>query len=288
MFGKTFGRLSGKSKKAVAVIIAVIMAGSLGACTNTDAPDNAKESSGNDEIIRVVTLSSAAPFAWRDPETGKPTGYFVDVANAIDEKVAGVKIEWSITDFPAGLAGLSTDQYDAMAFNVGKTPEREKRYLYSDASISVGRHSILYNKSKFDNINSLHDLASRKLKVGTVSTGSTDQLLLEKYNKDHPDAPLDLQHGDYGLSELVTAVQNGQIDATVVGDTVAYAYEKERHDDSLAIIPFGEAGEGYYIFGKSKRGEAAKVSFDKAISELKKDGTIKKISLKYFGKDVSK
>ncbi|KAA8819439.1 hypothetical protein CSQ85_05360 [Bifidobacterium rousetti] len=292
-YGLVRRKRSGMARRVIAAFVAALMIGSLGACTNTDAPKaSGVEASEDSGTIKVVTTGTGTPFAWKDPDTGKLTGYYVDLTNAIDDKLPDVKVEWDVTDFAAASQALTTGQDDVLAFMMSKTPEREQRYLYSAEPVAVNRHVIIYDKSKFSGITSLDDVAEKKLKVGTFSTGASDQLLLEQYNKDHAGSPIDLNHGDYGITELVTAVRNGQIDATVVGDTAVYAYEHERHDDSLAIIPItsgegSKADDGYYLFGRTQRGERAKRLFDKAIAELKADGTISDISLKYFGKDIS-
>ena len=42
-----------------------------------------------------------------------------------------------------------------------------------------------------------------------------------------------------------------------------------------------------YAFARNERGQKLRAEFDQAISKLKEKGTIKEISIKYYGEDIT-
>lgn len=105
---------------------------------NTNANDTAAGGSdllqriNNNGTINVGTEGTYPPFTYHD-ETGKLTGYDVEVTRAVADKL-GVEVEFKETQWDAMLAGLDSKRFDMVANQVSlTTPERMAKYDKSTA-----------------------------------------------------------------------------------------------------------------------------------------------------------
>ena len=82
-------------------------------------------------------------------------------------------------------------------------------------------------------------------------------------------------------------LENGRIDA-VVGDEITGRYYMSKHADSIEAIDsvIGEVSEFGIAFRKDD--QQLRDEVQKVLNEMKADGTIAKISEKWFGKDITK
>jgi cystine transport system substrate-binding protein len=89
-----------------------------------------------------------------------------------------------------------------------------------------------------------------------------------------------------GFVQAVQLLKDGRVDATV-NDTLAVAeYQKTRNDNAVKIAgTTGDTSEQAF----AARQDSAQLITDvnRALDELRADGTLKQISDKYFGSDVS-
>src|SRR5260370_31218962 len=77
-------------------------------------------------VLRVGTEGVYSPFSYHDPATGELTGYDVDVARAVGEKI-GVKVEFVEVPWDSIFAALEADRFDVVANEVTITPERQHK-----------------------------------------------------------------------------------------------------------------------------------------------------------------
>ena len=75
-------------------------------------------------VLRVGTEGVYSPFSYQDPATGDLTGYDIDVARAVGEKL-GKKVEFVETPWDAIFAALEANRFDVVANQVTITPERQ-------------------------------------------------------------------------------------------------------------------------------------------------------------------
>lgn len=278
-------------KVTVGLITGLLAAGLLAGCTNTDtASSQADMSEDGVTTVEVASSTTSKPYVWLN-DKGELTGYDVDVANAIDEKVPEIRLHWNPTEFQSIFLGIDSGKYTMGANRIIKNAEREKKYLYGDQTYLRTGYAIVYRPDRIQGtVNSLEDVVGKS--ISTFSDGSGVQLMLEGYNAKHPDNPLTLLRGDYSATDLLTSVENGQADATVVVDVTAQSYVKE-HGTDLKIVELppdqqaGQGGEAFFLFAKTPAGEYAKKAFDKGLQTIKDDGTLAKISIEHFGKDYT-
>ena len=105
----------------------------IAAATNAFAADDLAQikSSG---VFRVGTEGTYAPFTYHD-ETGKLTGFDVDIATAIAQRL-GVKPQFVEGKWDGLIAGLDVNRYDAVVNEVAITDARKAKYDFSTPYIT--------------------------------------------------------------------------------------------------------------------------------------------------------
>ncbi len=232
---------------------------------------------GAKAVFTVGTEGVYAPFTYTD-EKNNLTGYDVEVVKAIAKKLQA-EVKFVPTPWDSMFLSLETKKFDLIANEIGKNPEREKKYLFSDSYLISGAQIIV--RSDKNGISTLDDL--KGLKVG-IGVGSNYAKLLEDANKDKK---IDVKYYDGNMTTVLQDIVAGRIDATVNDRlTVGYNVKKlglkvKLAGKPLALVP------SFFVFRQDKEGEALKEQFNKALVELKKDGTLVDLSLKWFGADFT-
>ncbi len=237
----------------------------------TAAACGSNQDSASSDVLRVGTEGTYAPFSFQDPATGQLAGFDVDVANAIGEKL-GKKVEFVQTPWDSIFAALEANRFDVVANEVTITPERQSKYDLSEP-YSVGE-GVIITRADDDSITSLDDLNGR-----TVGATITSNWADVSRKAGATVAPVE------GFTQAITLLNQGRVDA-VVNDSIAFhAYQAETNDQSVKIS--ATIGE------KSEQGLAARKDsgllpeLNKAIDELKAEGTLASISQKYLNANVT-
>nr|WP_198344236.1 ABC transporter permease subunit [Mycobacterium dioxanotrophicus] len=222
-------------------------------------------------VLRVGTEGVYSPFSYHDPTTGQLTGYDVDVARAVAEKI-GVKVEFVETPWDSIFAALEANRFDVVANEVTITPERQAKYDLSEP-YSVGE-GVIVTRADNHSINSLADL---KGKVAAENATSNWSDVARKAG-----ARVETVEG---FTQAIALLNQGRVDVVVNDSIAVYAYLAETNDKSVRIA--GTVGE------KSEQGFAARKDsgllpeLNKALDELRADGTLASISQKYLKANAS-
>ncbi|MGT2907083.1 transporter substrate-binding domain-containing protein [Streptococcus dentiloxodontae] len=236
--------------------------------------NKASQSGSSDKkVLRVATTGVSFPGSYKD-DNGNLTGFDVEVAKAVADKI-GYDIEFTTTSFD-GLFGLLTSgKADAVASSIAITDERKQSYDFSSPYATFKYGVVVQSSSDLTNINEL----SGKTLAATV--GSNQINVINNY-----DPSITIQTFDDREAAL-TGVVNGQVDGYSNAKTILAAIIKQKNLD-LKILD-GELGEENIAIAFNKgQNEDLRKKVDKALAELQADGTIKKLSEKFFsGIDAS-
>jgi ABC-type amino acid transport substrate-binding protein len=232
--------------------------------------------------VAVGTEGSYAPFTFLD-EKGELTGYDVDVFREAAKR-AGFDARFVPTPWDSMFLGLESKKFDLVANQISKTPERAKKYLFTDDYLLSGAQ-IIVKSSRPGTFSSLADL--KGLKVGT-GVGSNYAKMLEEHNAKHPDQKIRVETYDGDVTTVLQDIAAGRLDATVNDRlTVGYAAQKLK----LPVKAVGEPIEivpSHFVVRKDAQGEALVKQVNEALAAMKKDGTLSKLSQKWFGADYTK
>jgi L-cystine transport system substrate-binding protein len=224
-------------------------------------------------VITVGTEGTYPPFTFHEGGSGELTGYDVDVIKAVADRL-GVEAQFEETQFDAIFAGLEAGRFDVIANQVSIDPERQAKYDFSKP-YTVSPGVVVVTKDD-DSINSFDDLAGK----------TTAQSLTSNWYQMAQDAGANVESVE-GWAQAVTLLKQGRVDATVNDELTFLDYQKTEHDTDLKIAA-KTTEEAHNAFAFRKGSTSLVKAVDKALAQLRQDGTLAKISEKYFGADVSK
>ena len=223
-------------------------------------------------VITVATEGTYRPFTYHENGSGELTGYDVEVMKAIGEQL-GVDVKFEETQWDAIFAGLDAGRFDAIANQVSITPERQDAYDFS-TPYTVSPGVIVVNKGD-DSISSFADLKGK----------TTAQSLTSNWYELAKKSGADVENVE-GWAQAVTLLKQGRVDATINDELTYLDYEHTEGDTGLAIAATTD-DEAHNAVAFRPGSDSLIKAVDKALVTLRKDGTLAKISEKYFGEDVS-
>ncbi|WP_420825755.1 cystine ABC transporter substrate-binding protein [Pseudomonas typographi] len=213
------------------------------------------------------------PFSFVD-ESGKLSGFEVDFAQALAKKL-GIQAKLQTTKWDGLLAALESKRLDVVINQVTISDERRKKYDFS-TPYTVSGIQALTRSADHLTINTPADLANKKVGVGLGSNyeqwvRATVPAAIVKTYEDDPTKMQDLRVG--------------RIDAALVDRLAALEMVKKTHGELAANgEPFSRLESGIALRKDEPQLLAA---IDKAIAQLRDDGTLAQLSQKWFGADVT-
>lgn len=216
--------------------------------------------------LRVGSDIPYAPFEFgREPDY---EGFDVDVVNEIAKRLE-IEAEFVKTPFDPIFRNLAQGRFDIVASAATITPERQKTVNFSEPYFPADQSLMVKRGS---DIKSTDDLAGKRLGAQLGTTGA-DQA---KKFKAETVRTYDL------IDDAFNALQNGQVDAVINDFPVSKYAERSKKD--LQVVQRIATGEEYGL-GINKADTKLKEEIDKAINEMKEDGTYTKIYKKWFEED---
>lgn len=223
-------------------------------------------------VLKIGTEGTYAPFTFHDT-SGALVGFDVEIGKAIAEKL-GVTAEFLEGKWDGLIAGLDAKRYDVVINQVGITEERKKKYDFSDPYIAS--KAVLIVKADNDGIKSFADLSGK----------TAAQSLSSNFGKLAQASGAELVGTD-GFDQSIQLVLTGRADATI-NDSLSFLDFKKHKPDAPVKIAAEQADADFSGVILRKGETELQDAINKALSDIKADGTYEAISQKYFGADVSK
>ena len=165
-----------------------------------------------------------------------------------------------------------------------------QRFLFGDyVTDSDVRLYVFVTKKGGKEIKSFEDAAGLSFEGGT---GISVSNAVEAWNEKNPDKAINITYSDADTSVFLQHVADGSQDFTIIDLAMYNSYMEEfNYDVQKNDIPEDEAkmiaenSYAYYIFPQDQKDLREQV--DKALKELKEDGTLTEISKKWYGQDTA-
>lgn len=265
---------------AIITIMALVFTGCSAAKQTTTANEPAAEAKQEnllekikaEGVIKVGTEGTYAPYTFHDKD-GKLTGFDVEIAEEIAKRL-GVKAEFIETKWDGMFAGLDAKRFDAIANEVTIRPDRLEKYDFSDSYVSS--RSVLIVHAENNDIKSFEDLKGKKAGQSLTSN-------LADIARSYEAEILQID----GFNQALDLLTSKRIEATINDSLSFLDYKKQRPDAPIKVVDeMDETGQSGMMFNKGNKELVDAVN--KALADMKADGTYLKISQKWFGEDVSK
>ncbi|MFL9925591.1 transporter substrate-binding domain-containing protein [Herbaspirillum lusitanum] len=217
--------------------------------------------------IRVAIDPTFPPMEYI--QDGKHTGFDIDLAAALSVKM-GRKLEYTDMDFKGMIPSVISGRNDIVLSAIYITDERKKVVDFTDPYFTAGL--VVMVKKDNNAIQKPSDMAGKRVavQVGTKSIA----FLKENY----PEAiRVEVEKNE----EMFNSLESGRADAVVTGKPAALLYSKARDTTKVLAEPVTREDYGIAV---SKKLPQLREDLNKALKEIKADGTYDKLIVRWFGK----
>ena len=235
------------------VALGLLTAGMLAACSNSKSAT----SSGKTEV-KVATNASPKPFNYE--ENGKLTGYEIEVIRAIFKGSNKYKVKFETIEWSGIFAGLDSDRYQMAVNNISYTKERAGKYLY--AAPTAKNPNVLVVKKSDKTIQSLDDIGGKKTDANN---------------------PTKISYTKADFQQIMNHLNDGKFDYKIFDKIGVETVIKNQKLDNLKVIDLPSNQQPYVYPLLAKGQNELKTFVNKRIQDLYKDGTLEKLSQKFFG-----
>lgn len=261
-------------KKIFALCMMLVLAvTALAGCGSNSAQ---KEES---KKIVVGLDDSFPPMGFKD-EKNEIVGFDIDLAKEVAKRL-GREVEFKAIDWNSKEAELKSGRVDILWNGLDITDKRKENMLFSEPYMD-NRQIVFVAKNGKVTVAGETDLAGKT--IGTQSGGTT-----EEYFENKPELKASMKEVKY-YPDYINAfmdLENGRLDA-VVGDEIIGRYYISKHPDEIQAIDTVIGTVSQFGIAFRKDDQKLRDEVQKVFDEMKADGTVAKISEKWFAKDITK
>ena len=253
------------------------------------ASKSAKAKKTKVRTINVAHTVTNVPYDFLD-EKGNADGFEIAVLKAVDELLPEYEFKFHGVSDEELLIGTESGKYQVGTKGAWITDERKKKFLIPSNPLAASVIGIAFRAENKNEITDLESFASYSGKLIPISPQSAQYSVIQEFNEKHPSNQIKLVPSDvFDIADSYLWVLEGRYDAYFV---LKLSFEKNvlketgpyhQFAEKLAYVPY-KGIPTWPLFNKKESELAA--AYDKAVQQLKENGTISALSLKYFGEDV--
>ena len=275
LFNKSFEQkrkvliMTKKMQKLIVAGMAAIFAVAVMAGCGSDSAQKQGPAKSNKLVVGLNPTYEPFEFQGND---GKVQGFDVDIINAVAKKM-GKEVEFKSMPFDTLIPALQTKELDVIDSGMIITKARSEKVAF----LSPHFQTDLSIVTKDNTITTPQALEGKKI---AVQMGTAPADIARKINGAQV---TEYDHGSYAL----LALKNNQADAVIIDMAVAKHYTIIHPEDKFEIFKYPNTGT-YIAMSVHKENNELKAAMNKAIAEIKADGTLDKIYQKWFQMNAPK
>ena len=269
-----------KWKKLVALASAAVLSAALftgcGGQQQAATSSSGSGSGAGDKIV-VGLDDNFPPMGFKD-ENNEIVGFDIDLAKEATKRL-GREVEFKAIDWSSKEAELKSGRVNVLWNGLDITDKRKENMLFSDPYMD--NRQIIFVKKGATGITDEQSLAGKA--VGTQSASTAEEYI------DGSDFFKTKVKEVKKYSDFVSAfmdLENGRIDA-VIGDEIVGRYYMSKHPDTIDAVDVAVGPVSQFGIAFAKDNQKLRDDVQKVLDEMVKDGTVAKISEKWFGKDIT-
>ena len=235
--------------------------------------------------VKLVLSSTERPLSWAD-ENGKLQGYEYDIWQEVNKNLKDYNLD--IQAVPPETQDVMMESGDAKVASGGyyRTPRREKDYIVPKTPIGVSSVEVYMSKENAAKYQSLEDVIKGGGKLVPNTPNGGIYKVLTDWNAEHGNLLSEVPIQD-GLTpaERLTSLKNGQYDALVYPNNLGVEDIAKAMNFEIVALPQPiKVNETVVIVNKNEQKLADEI--EAALEKLSQDGTLKKISEKWYHRDL--
>lgn len=261
-------------RKSLTCIAGLLCLAILAGCASKDTKDASFSTIKKNGKFVVGLDDSFPPMGFRD-DAGQIVGFDIDLAKETAKKL-GVEVVFKPVDWDGVIMSLNKGDIDVIWNGLTITEERKEKIGFSKVYLENRQIIVVKEGSK------IADKAGLKGKTVGLQLGSSSE---EALAKDAATASSLKEVRKYSNNvEALLDLAAGRIDAVVVDEVVGRYYIAKK--PGLYAVLADNFGNESYGVGFRMKDVAFREAVDKALDELKADGTADAVSQKWFGESI--
>ena len=237
--------------------------------------------SNTENVLRVGTEGAYLP--WNGVNaSNQAIGYEIDLAKALCTRLE-MTCEFVVQDWDGIIPALQNNKYDIIMAGMTVTSKRREAIDFSRGYADTG---VAFASTVGKQVQSIADL--KKTLAGKTIGVQSGTIAAQYVQEEFKSSDVRVYRTQ---DELNIDLLSGRI-YTAVNDTSAW-YDLQKSESDIVIISPVLTGKDSSVFGEGigigiKKGrEALLAKLNKALDEMREDGSLSKLSTQWFGFDAS-
>ena len=272
-------KLQRGSRRASIVVTSLLVLSALSACSKSDSDMSTLEKVQKQGFATYGLEAQYEPFGFRD-ESNNIVGYDIDLGNAIGEEL-GIEMRPVDTGWATVIQTMIDGGFDFILGGMTATAERAERV---DFGVTYAEQASAFLVRADDTLKEQGELGGRKVAAGE---GTPSVKMLEDNATQYGityDGEIQ-QFGDDATAYEALAI--GRIDAYATSYVSLVPLMKKRPGELKAVMFRPDGWPDFYACMAFRQDDdTLRNAIDEAILKLKKDGTLAKLQIKWFGVEM--
>ena len=273
-------------KKFTVLALGVLTAAALlGGCGN----DNKAAGSAADgkTVVKTVISGTEAPLSWVD-EKGEKHGYENDVLLEVNKRLKNYRLD--IQAVPPETEDVMMESGDAKVATGGyfKNAQREQNFLLPESPIGASSLMVYVTKGNETKYKNLEELLKDGKKIVPLTANGGAFRISTEWSKKHGNilTEIPVQSG-VSVAERIKSIKEGQYDAYIIPNNLGVEDLAAKQGVTLVALPEPIKVNATYVLVNKKEDKLAG-EINEALKSLRDDGTLAKISTKWYKDDLLK
>jgi polar amino acid transport system substrate-binding protein len=264
-------------KMFLPLVAMTVLTAVIAGCASKSGKDVSLEQIKKKGVFVVGLDDAFPPMGFREKGTNEIVGFDIDLAKKAAEKI-GVKVEFKPVAWDGVILSLNKGDIDVIWNGLTMTPERQKQIGFSKPYLE-NRQVIVVKKGS-----PIKDKAGLKGKIVGHQLGSSSETAINS-DKETAKTFKEIRKYQDNLLALMD-LKSGRISAVVMDEIVA-RYNISKDPSSYEILNDNFGTEQYGV-GLRAKDASFREAIDKALDDMKADGSADAISKKWFGEAIIK
>ena len=273
-------------KKFTVLALGVLTAAALlGGCGS----DNKAAGSAADgkTVVKTVISGTEAPLSWVD-EKGEKHGYEYDVLLEVNKRLKNYRLD--IQAVPPETEDVMMESGDVKVATGGyfKNAQREQNFILPESPIGASSLMVYVTKGNETKYKNLEELLKDGKKIVPLTANGGAFRIITEWNKKHGNilTEIPVQSG-VSVAERIKSIKEGQYDAYIIPNNLGVEDLAAKQGVTLVALPEPIKVNATYVLVNKKEDKLAG-EINEALKSLRDDGTLAKISTKWYKDDLLK